>query len=134
LIADDDVDTADTLRQLLELEGYQIEVAHDGHSALKQCLAFHPEVLLLDIGLPEIDGFNVAKQLRSKPLGRNLTIIAISGWGGESHRQAGIEAGFDRHLVKPIAFEQLLTLLASTDHSAAESQATAAYTATVDAV
>jgi two-component system CheB/CheR fusion protein len=113
MIVDDNVDTAKTLSLLLELEGFETRVAHDGLTVVKSCQAFLPHVLLLDIGLPEIDGFQVAKLVRAEKFGRQIKIVAISGWGAEADKRASREAGMDAHLVKPATLDQLLPLLVS---------------------
>ncbi len=111
MIVDDNVDTAKTLAKLLELEGFQTQVAHDGLSVVRSCQAFLPQILLLDIGLPELDGFQVAKLVRAEEVGRHMKIVAISGWGSEADKRAGREAGMDAHLVKPVSLDQLMPLL-----------------------
>ena len=117
LIVDDSVDTARTLSKLLEFEGLLTQVAHDGMAAIKLCRAFRPDILLLDIGLPEMDGFEVARVLRGEKCGEHLKIVAISGWGAESDKATGREAGFDVHLVKPVNMDELLPHLVSGDSS-----------------
>lgn len=110
LIADDDGDTAETFSQLLGFEGFQTQVASDGLAAVQQCAKFQPHILLLDIGLPGIDGFEVAQRVR-RECGDSVRIIAVSGWGAEADRQKGIAAGFDSHFLKPIRLAELLPQL-----------------------
>jgi two-component system CheB/CheR fusion protein len=121
LIVDDDRDTGNTLSQILNLEGYETATATSGLLAIRICNSFMPDVLLLDIGLPEMNGFQVARHLRATSFGNKLKIVAISGWGAESDKRAGKEAGFDVHLVKPVSLPQLLPHL-STDRTQLDHQ------------
>lgn len=111
LVVDDNADTAKGLARLLKLLGHDVRTAHDGPEAIEVAQAHQPEVVLLDIGLPSMDGYEVAKRLREHGANRDCIIIAISGYGQEDDRQRGREAGFDHHLVKPIDPDTLLTLL-----------------------
>ncbi len=111
LVVDDNVDAADMLAETLELEGYEVEQAHDGVMALARAASFGPDVVLLDIGLPELDGYEVARRLRQQPEGDALLLVALTGYGQESDRQRSREAGFDFHFVKPVDLERLLALL-----------------------
>jgi signal transduction histidine kinase len=108
LIADDNVDSASSLLMLLELEGHDVRVAHDGPSALALAQTFLPHVAILDIGLPGMDGHALAKALRAVPATAQVQLIALTGYGQERDRQAASEAGFDRHLVKPAPFDEIL--------------------------
>jgi CheY-like chemotaxis protein len=111
LVVDDNRDAADTLALLLELMGHDIRTAHDGPQALKAAEEFLPEIVLLDIGLPGMNGYEVCRKLREQPWGRAATVVALTGWGqAEDQRQAS-DAGFDRHLVKPVEESVLLKLL-----------------------
>ncbi|MDQ6654506.1 MAG: response regulator [Verrucomicrobiota bacterium] len=112
LVVNDHVDTALSLARLLRARRNVVEVVHDGGEALQAAERFQPDVVLLDLGLPGLDGYEVAKQLRAKETGRRATIIAISGYGQEEDRQRSREVGIDHHLVKPVTFPQLETLLA----------------------
>jgi two-component system CheB/CheR fusion protein len=114
LIADDNKDAADSLAMLLEIEGYEVRVAHGGHAALALAQAFRPEVALLDIGMPELTGHEVATALRKEPWGKAIQLIALTGWGQERDRQQALEAGFNHHLTKPIDPVKLEALIAST--------------------
>lgn len=111
LIADDDCDTSETLSRLLQLEGFSTQVAHSGLAATHQYKLFQPDFLVLDIGLPELSGFEVAECIRSEPHRPQARIIAVSGWGAEADRKRGIQAGFDAHLLKPVNLDELLSLL-----------------------
>jgi CheY-like chemotaxis protein len=109
LIVDDNVDAATTLHLLLRSLGHETAVAHNGMEALKVAAEFHPEIVLLDIGMPGIDGYEVARRLRS--IKEHLKIVAVTGWGQEADRQRSREAGFDLHLVKPVEPEDLARAL-----------------------
>ena len=113
LVVDDNVDTATSLAMLLRLHGHRVEVAHDGPAALEAARAQAPEVILLDVGLPGMDGYQVAEQLRASQCARRPILVAVTGRGHESNRQRSKEAGFDYHLVKPVDPEKLEELLAS---------------------
>ncbi len=113
LIADDNKDAADTLGLLLEIDGHEVRVAHGGHAAVAIAQAFRPDVALLDIGMPELSGYEVAAALRQEPWGRAIQLIALTGWGQESDRRQSQAAGFDRHLTKPIDMEALCNVLSS---------------------
>jgi signal transduction histidine kinase len=113
LIVDDYVDASDSLLLLLQQAGHEVEVAHDGPAALEAVAAFQPEVVLLDIGLPGMDGYEVARRLRQQPGGKELHIVALTGYGQAEDQRCSREAGFDQHLVKPVDPVNLLTLLAS---------------------
>ncbi|MBD8656330.1 response regulator [Oxalobacteraceae sp. CFBP 13730] len=111
LVVDDNVDAAVTLAMLLEANGHQVQVEHDPLVALAATLDTPPQVCLLDIGLPGIDGLELARRLRARPGTANALLIAITGYGQDSDRQQILQAGFDHHLVKPIDIAQLYTLL-----------------------
>jgi PAS domain S-box-containing protein len=111
LVVDDNVDAADSLAQLLRLEGHQVQVAHDGSEALAQAHAFNPRLVILDIGMPEMDGYEVARRLRQMPSLDELRLVALTGWGNEEDRRRAREAGFDRHLVKPVEPSALRAVL-----------------------
>ncbi len=109
---DDNRDAADSMATLLGLAGYTTRCAYDGPSALHVAEAFSPEVVLLDLGLPGLTGFEVAQRLRSRPLGQRLKLVAMTGYGQAEDRQKTQAAGFDHHLVKPVEFSALMQLLA----------------------
>jgi two-component system CheB/CheR fusion protein len=108
LVIEDNVDSAESLRMLLELCGYQVSLAHDGPAALAIAEAVHPEVVLCDIGLPGMDGYAVASALRACPRLAAARLIAVTGYGLEEDRRRALAAGFDVHLVKPVAPDLLL--------------------------
>lgn len=111
LVVDDNVDTAGGMAKLLQLLGHDVVTAYDGEMALQMAERHQPEVILLDIGLPGMNGYEVAKKLRQDPRYQQVTVIAISGYGQEEDRRRSREAGFDHHLVKPVDFNMLTTLL-----------------------
>ena len=118
LIVDDNRDAADSLGMLLRTTGHEIRTAYDGLEALQVASEFRPEVVLLDIGLPKIDGHEVAQRLRREPWGRRMCLIAVTGWSDESDRARSRAAGFDHHLVKPLDTGHLARLLDSVERSA----------------
>jgi PAS domain S-box-containing protein len=113
LIADDNVDAALSLAQVLQLAGFSTHVVHDGASAQDAAERLRPAIILLDIGMPKLDGHAVAQWIRSQPWGRRTCLIAITGWGQESDRRATAGSGFDAHLTKPVDPDRLIELLAS---------------------
>lgn len=114
LIVDDNRDAASSLAMLLELSGNRTESAFDGLSAIETAARFQPDVILLDIGLPGINGYEVARRMRAEPWGKKLKLVAVTGWGQAEDRERSREAGFDAHLVKPIDHAALMKLLADT--------------------
>lgn len=116
LVVDDNADAADSLGVLLEMEGHASRIAHDGKQGLAMAQARPPDVVFLDIGLPDVSGYDVARSLRAMPALRQTLLVALTGWGTEDDRQKTREAGFDRHLTKPAelaAVEELLRHAAS---------------------
>jgi PAS domain S-box-containing protein len=111
LVVDDSRDAADTCATLLELSGHRVQTAYSGRRALEVAETFRPHVLLLDIGLPDIDGYQLARTLRSLPWGKRIQLVAVTGWGQEDDRRRALEVGFDHHLTKPVAAEELDGLL-----------------------
>jgi len=111
LVVDDNVDTVTTLAMLVQQSGHEVRTAYDGSSVLEEALDYRPNVVLLDIGLPGLNGFEVAKQLRQQPALQNVVLVAMTGYGQESDRQHSQEAGFDHHLVKPGDFGKVLQIL-----------------------
>lgn len=111
LVVDDNKDSAETLSMLLELMGNEIRVAYDGEQALAMAKEVKPDVVLLDIGLPKLNGYDVARLIRQEPWGSNPILVAITGWGQSDDKHLSREAGFDHHLVKPVDHDQLLKLI-----------------------
>ncbi len=113
LVVDDNVDSAHSLALLLQIGGFEVHQAHDGPAALQAAQSFHPEVVVLDIGLPGMDGYEVARRLRSEPTTRDAVLIAVTGYGQKEARSRSFEAGFDQHLVKPVDYTMLQEVFAS---------------------
>jgi PAS domain S-box-containing protein len=120
LVVDDNVDAAESMTMALELLGYETRAAHDAETGLRAASDFAPQVVLLDIGLPGQNGYEVARRIRLAPRGAGIFLIAVTGWGQEADKQLAKEAGFDRHLTKPVDFEKLQALLAQRDEGGAE--------------
>ncbi|TDU26406.1 signal transduction histidine kinase [Panacagrimonas perspica] len=112
LVVDDNHDSADSLAILLEMDGDQTRTAYDGLEALQVAAEFEPDVIVLDLGLPRLDGYQAARRIREQPWGRDIVLIALTGWDNEDDRRKTREAGFDRHLVKPIDGIALQKILA----------------------
>lgn len=112
LVADDNVDAAQSLAMLLELGNHDVTVTYNGREALEAARKSSPEVALLDIGMPEMDGYAVATAIRAMPSGKDVLLVAVTGWGQEEDRRRAAEAGFNRHLVKPVDPAALETLIA----------------------
>jgi two-component system CheB/CheR fusion protein len=112
LIVDDNRDAAASLAMLLDLSGNETETAHDGIEAYETAERFRPDVMLLDIGLPKVNGYEVCRRIREQPWGRRMLLIALTGWGQEEDRRQSKDAGFDHHMVKPLDLAELAKLLA----------------------
>ncbi len=102
LVADDNEDAANSVAMLLQLSGHDVRVVHGGRAALSMAETFRPDIALLDIGMPELNGYELAKALRREPWGAGISLIAVTGWGQERDRKRAMDAGFDKHLTKPI--------------------------------
>jgi CheY-like chemotaxis protein len=113
LLADDNVDFANTLATLLRRLGHDVLVTHDGEQALREAAGFHPQFAFLDIGLPGRNGYDLARALRLLPATMHTMLVAVTGWGQEKDRKLAVEAGFDRHLVKPVRIAQIEEVLRS---------------------
>jgi CheY-like chemotaxis protein/two-component sensor histidine kinase len=111
LVADDSQDGADSLAFLLKAAGHNVFTAYDGRSAIRMAEEHRPDVVLLDIGMPEISGYDVARAIRREAWGRSMRLIALTGWGQAEHRRRSLEVGFDDHLVKPVELDVLESLL-----------------------
>jgi CheY-like chemotaxis protein len=113
LVVDDNRDAATSLAIMLRLMGNESKTAHDGLEALEVAAAFRPDLVLLDIGMPKLNGYDTARQIRKQSWGKHMTLVALTGWGQEEDRRKSREAGFDSHMVKPIQLQDLEKLLAS---------------------
>jgi PAS domain S-box-containing protein len=111
LVVDDNRDSADSLAVLLQLTGSETRTAYDGAQALDMAAEFHPDVVLLDIGLPRMSGYEVARRMRTEPWGKSIVLLAMTGWGQDEDRARSMEAGFNAHLVKPVDLNVLSALL-----------------------
>ena len=114
LVADDNEDSVSMMEMLLGSLGHHVRTANDGLEAVHQAAEFRPDVIILDIGMPRLNGYDAARKIREQPWGRNMVLVALTGWGQESDRARSREAGFDHHLVKPVEPATLERLLAET--------------------
>jgi CheY-like chemotaxis protein len=107
LVADDNRDAADTTTMLLRALGHEVHTVYDGMDAVAAAETFRPDLMLLDIGMPGLNGFEVARTIREQSWGDSVTLVAVSGWGQPEDRARSEAAGFDRHLVKPVEMREL---------------------------
>ena len=107
LLVDDSPDSTEPLSLLLQAKGHETRVAVEGTQAITVADDFHPHCVVLDLGLPGMDGYEIARRLRERPYGAKLTLVALTGWAGKDVRVKAAEAGFDYHLVKPVNWEEL---------------------------
>jgi CheY-like chemotaxis protein len=107
LVVDDNIDAAVSLAMLLRMHQQEVQVVHDGREALGAIRVFRPDIVLLDIGLPGMDGYEVARQVRKDPATQHSLLVALSGYGQEDDRRRSHDAGFNHHLVKPVDFDRL---------------------------
>jgi CheY-like chemotaxis protein len=112
LIVDDNQDSADSLAMLLKIKGYEVGTAYDGEQAVEAAGTLRPNVVLLDIGMPKLNGYDACWRIRQQPWGQGMFLIALTGWGQEEDRRRTEEAGFNQHMVKPVDPAALMTLLA----------------------
>jgi CheY-like chemotaxis protein len=117
LVVDDNKDSTDSLAMLLRLKGNEVHTAYDGLEAVGAVAAFQPDVVLMDIGLPKLNGYDAARRIREQPRGPDAVLIALTGWGQDEDRRRSREAGFDYHMVKPVDPAELQNLLRSLDRS-----------------
>jgi CheY-like chemotaxis protein len=118
LVVDDNRDSTESMRLFLGMLGNDVAVTYDGLEAVESVASFRPDVVLLDIGLPKLNGYEAARQIRQQPWGKDVYLIALTGWGQEDDRRSCKEAGFDHHMLKPIdlqVFQELLTTLTRDD-------------------
>ena len=111
LVVDDNKDAAQSLALLLELRGHHVKTAHDGANALLLAPGFLPKIILLDIGLPDSNGYEMARRIREQAWGRNVLLVALTGWGQNRDKIAATQAGFDHHLTKPLVLHDLIAIL-----------------------
>jgi CheY-like chemotaxis protein len=115
VVADDNADSAETLAALLRLDGHEVATASDGSEALERVQALRPEIVILDLGMPRMDGLEAARRLRTLPGGENMLLVALTGWGQPADRERTREARFDMHLVKPVDSAALAEIVAAGD-------------------
>lgn len=115
LVADDSRDIAESLQMLLSMDGFEVVIAFDGEQAFERAQAQRPDIAPLDLGMPRLNGYELARRIRAQPWGAQMTLIARTGWGHASDRQRSHEAGFDHHIVKPVDPAALMALLGSLD-------------------
>jgi CheY-like chemotaxis protein len=111
LVADDNADSASSMALLLEILGNEVRTAGDGLEAVEVASSFRPDVILMDIGMPRLDGYDACRRIREEPWGRDIVLIALTGWSQDEDVRQARDAGFDHHLVKPVepaALEKLL--------------------------
>ena len=111
-VVDDNQDSANSLGMMLRIMGNDIQIASDGEQAVSLAEDFQPDVVLLDIGLPKLNGYEAAKQIRQQPWGKKIALIALTGWGQEEDKRQAYASGFDMHLVKPVDPNSLMGILA----------------------
>jgi CheY-like chemotaxis protein len=120
LIVDDNRDAADTCATVLELSGHHVQTAYTPHQAIELAEVFRPHAMLLDIGLPELNGYELARKIRQTAWGSEVVLVAVTGWGQSEDRRRALEAGFDHHLTKPVepeAIESVLQVVSSSASS-----------------
>ena len=113
LIVDDSADGAESLAMLLQAGGYETHQAYDGLEAIEAAARLRPDAVLLDIGLPKLNGYEACRRIREQPWGKDLLLVALTGWGTEEDRNRSREAGFNAHLVKPVDYAVLIKVLVS---------------------
>jgi len=111
LVADDNQDNAESLALLLQMMGHEVRTELDGARAVETAEAFQPQVVLLDLGMPQLNGYEAARRIRALPAGQSVKLVALTGWGQPGDRERATEAGFDLHLTKPVAHDALRALL-----------------------
>jgi CheY-like chemotaxis protein len=113
LVADDNEDAVRSLAMMLRAMGHEVHTAQDGAEVLEAAAEIMPTLILMDIGMPRMNGYDAARRIREQPWGRTITLVALTGWGLEEDKRLAAEAGFDRHVVKPVESSVLRSILAS---------------------
>jgi CheY-like chemotaxis protein/anti-sigma regulatory factor (Ser/Thr protein kinase) len=129
LVVDDNQDSAQSLAMMLEVMGHETEIAYDAFKAIDLASSYNPELILMDIGLPQMNGYDACRRIRNMDCGKSMSIVALTGWGQVEDQRRSMEAGFDRHLVKPVdldALQKLLTTLKSAQNQLASRHASVA--------
>jgi two-component system OmpR family response regulator len=119
LLVDDNADSSEPLSLLLQSKGFDTRIATDGEAALGIADEFLPDCVVLDLGLPDMDGYEVARRLRARPTGADLVLVALTGWAGQDVRNRAADAGFDYHLVKPVNWEEFERIVVSVARTSA---------------
>jgi CheY-like chemotaxis protein len=117
LIADDNRDAAESLAMLLQMEGHEVTVVHDGREAVTAFEKMRPDAALLDIGMPGLNGYEIARIIRRAPHGRDVTLVAVTGWGQDNDKAQATEAGFNHHFTKPVEPDAITALLSQPSHT-----------------
>jgi CheY-like chemotaxis protein len=107
LVVDDNRDSAGSMATMLQLLGHEVRVAHDGVQAIEEAEAFLPELVLMDVGMPRMNGYDATRRIRERPWGKSVTVVALTGWGQDGDRTQSRAAGCDGHLVKPVHLNDL---------------------------
>ncbi len=115
LVVDDNVDSAESMAMILKLSGHEVALAHDGGQALEVARTFQPDVVFLDLGMPNVNGYDAARLIRKEPWGERIMLVALTGWGQEEDKRRTSAAGFDLHVVKPIDFAKLDALVSQSN-------------------
>jgi CheY-like chemotaxis protein len=126
LVVDDNRDAADSLAMLIGLDGHEVRMAHDGLEALEVGAQFRPDFMLLDIGMPKLNGYAVAQRLRREAWGERVVLVALTGWGSREDRERAFESGFNHHLTKPVDPDLVRALMSGDEGIRASSSAAAA--------
>ena len=113
LLVDDDPDSSEPLSLLLQAKGHQTRIATDGDQAISVADEFKPNCVLLDLGLPRMDGYEVARRIRERPYGNDVVLVALTGWAGRDVRTKAAEAGFDYHILKPVNWDEVEKIVRS---------------------
>jgi CheY-like chemotaxis protein len=112
-VVDDNLDALESLSSLVTRLGNEVRRAQDGHEAVQVARTFQPEIVLMDLGMPKLNGYEAARRIRQEPWGHEIVLVATTGWGQDEDRRRTAEAGFDRHLVKPIEIASLREILSA---------------------
>jgi CheY-like chemotaxis protein len=111
LVADDNIDAASSLGMLLEMMGHEVCIVHDGVEAIEKATTFGPDIILLDLGMPQLNGYEACARIREQPSNKGTLIVALTGWTQDDKKQRSQQAGFDFHLIKPVELPALEKLL-----------------------
>lgn len=118
VVADDGRDSADSMAMLLTVMGHDVRVAYDGQEAIDVAETFRPHVMILDVGMPKLDGYEAARRVREQSWGREVLLVAMTGWGREDDHRRSEESGFDRHFTKPADMSEIQQVLAAFEGAA----------------